>query len=101
MLRVRPSKIHGRGLFTDEYIPQDRRIILVADLKRHRAGKSWITKLGRLVNHKKNGNCILKRNIDDDTYVMYAKRDINAGEELTSDYSVLPKPFKSDVRGYK
>lgn len=100
MLSVRKSKIHGRGLFTDEFIPQDTRIMLVADLKRFHQKKNWITKLGRLVNHSRNGNCILKRK-EDGTYVMYAKRNIDAGEELTSDYSMLPKPFKSDVTGYK
>lgn len=100
MLTVRKSKIHGRGLFTDEFIPENTRITLVADLKRHNAGKNWITKLGRLVNHKKNGNCVLKRT-EDGNYVMYAKRNIDAGEELTSDYSILPKPFKSDVTGYR
>lgn len=99
MLRVRQSKIHGRGLFTDEFIPQDKRITLVADLNRYHQGKNWITKLGRLVNHKKNGNCILKRH--ENSYVMYAKRNIDAGEELTSDYSILSKPFKNDVTGYK
>lgn len=99
MLTVRKSKIHGKGLYTDELIPQGTRIILVGDLKRFKQGKHWITKLGRLVNHSKKGNCYLKR--EEDSYVLYAGRHINGGEELTSDYSVLPKPFKSDVTGYK
>jgi len=99
MLSIRKSKIHGRGLFTDELIPQGTRIILVGDLNRFRQGKAWITKLGKMVNHNRKGNCILKR--EEDSYVLYAGRHINGGEELTSDYSILKKPFKSDVTGYR
>lgn len=99
MLSVRKSRIHGKGLFTDELIPKDTRIILVGDLNRFRQGKKWITNLGRMVNHNRKGNCVLKR--EEDAYVLYAGRNINGGEELTSDYSILKKPFKSDVTGYK
>lgn len=93
------SKIHGRGLFTNIDIPINTRLFLVGDLMRYYQDLTWITDLGRLVNHQKNGNCILLR--EGNFFILYSCRNIKANEELTSDYTTLPKPFKNTVDGYK
>jgi SET domain-containing protein len=93
------SDIHGKGIFTVKDIPVDTKLFLVADLERYYDGLQWITKSGRLVNHQKNGNCILKK--EGSCFFIYSCRNIKADEELTSDYTLLPKPFKNTVTGYK
>jgi hypothetical protein len=93
------SQIHGKGVFTANKIESDTSIFLVADLNRHKKNLDWITFFGRFVNHKKNGNCVLKK--EGEKYYLYSKKDIEPNEELTSDYSVLEYPFKSDIIGYK
>lgn len=95
---IADSDIHGRGLFTNTQIDNDTKIIEVADLKRYNEKKYWISKFGRLVNHKKEGNCVLKKEAG--KFYLYSNRVILQHEELTSDYSVLPFPFKSDVSEY-
>lgn len=98
-LYIGKSPIHGNGIFTYKFIPKDTQLFLVADLQRYHEGGKWISQLGRLINHQKDGNTFLKKH--GNLFVLYSNRDIYVGEELTSDYSVLPKPFKSDVTGYK
>ena len=93
------SKIHGFGLFTNDYIKKGVKIIEVADLKRFYQNLDWITAKGKLVNHSKNGNCSV--NLVMDKYYLVSICDIEPNEELTSDYSVLEYPFKNDIQGYK
>ena len=93
------SKIHGFGLFTNDYIKKGVKIIEVADLKRFHQNLDWITAKGKLVNHSKNGNCSV--NVVMDKYYLVSIRDIEPNEELTSDYSVLEYPFKNDIQSYK
>lgn len=98
-LYFKESNIHGQGLFTDNQIPKDTKITLIGDLERYFSGVVWITKVGRAVNHQKIGNCYIKE--EGNLYFLYSSRDILPNEELTSDYSVLPKPFINNVSGYK
>lgn len=98
-LYINKSKIHGNGLFTKNKIKKDTEILLVGDLERYYSGVTWITKLGRLINHQKNGNTYInKKGI---LFFLYANRDIMPNEELTSDYTVLSKPFINEIKGYK
>ena len=76
------SKIHGIGLFTDTEIKKGDFILLVADINRLNSSREFITIRGKLINHKTDCNCF-------------------TNEELTTDYSLLKYPFKSDVTGYK
>ena len=96
---IKNSDIHGNGIFTAKNIPLNTKLFLVADLERYFDGLTWITKSGRLVNHQKNGNCSLKK--EGSCFFLYSNRNINVNEELTSDYTILPKPFKNTVEGYK
>jgi SET domain-containing protein len=94
------SKIHGIGLFTDTEIKKGDFILLVADIKRLNSSREFITIRGKLINHKTDCNCFI-RLVADDKYHLFAIRDIEPNEELTTDYSLLKYPFKSDVTGYK
>lgn len=97
-LSIRTSNIHGCGLFASERIEIGERIILVGDLSKLSSGK-FITPLGSMVNHQKNGNSLLKK--QGCKFYLKAIRDINKGEEITSDYTQAPSPpFSNRVEGY-
>lgn len=97
-LYVKNSEIHGKGLFTESVIQKNTCILIVADLKRHHYGQEWLTKEATLINHQKNCNTYLKRH--GDKVYLYSSREIEIDEELTSDYSVLPPPFKNNTEGF-
>jgi len=98
-LYVANSPIHGKGVFAKFTIEKNTGLFLVADLNRYKKRKGWITKLGKLVNHQLDGNCFLRK--VGSLYILFSNRTINPNEELTSNYTVLPKPFKNTVNGYK
>jgi SET domain-containing protein len=85
-------------LFTKNSIYSNTKIIEAADLKRYKQGKFFISKLGRLINHKKDANCILKK--EGEIFYLFSNRNILEHEELTCDYSLLSSPFKSDISKY-
>lgn len=99
LLFIDKSKIHGKGLFTENLIPQGTEILIVGDMKRFLSGQKWITKLGSTINHKRAGNCaVVKKG---DLFILVANRNIYPKEELTVNYSALKKPFINDTTGYK
>ena len=74
------SEIEGEGMFASEYIEEGEAIGLASINKTHK------TLLGRYTNHAEDPNCIFMLLLNDD-YIMIALKNINAGEELTIDYS--------------
>jgi hypothetical protein len=93
---VTTSPIHGNGLFTKIDIPAHKMICFIGNLK-NAGNTNWISEQGKMVNHAEPGNCYVER--FGTSFFMYSSRDINAGEELTSDYTKLSFPFKNYVEG--
>lgn len=112
--KIRRSKIHGIGLFADEFIPKGTEIWKFTpgfDLKFTReqilnfspllqihlckySWKSKKTKLycfssdnGKYFNHSENPNCISEYRDGEEEVITIATRDIRAGEEMTDNYS--------------
>ena len=105
-LVVKESSIHGRGIFTTTNIPADSVICKIEGevidetecVRREEEennvyifwnGDNYIdaadTALIKHLNHYCTPNCYVD-DYDDSTLVLYAERDIMAGEELTIDY---------------
>ena len=110
---VKPSTIHGLGLFADEAISKGTRIWqfslgLDAEIdpahfeKLSQRGKDFILFYGfhskksgnyhlsydnvRFINHAEQGNVTVDTSVDDIEYPLIAARDIQPGEELTQNY---------------
>jgi len=121
--KVLPSKIHGIGLFADEFIPKGTIIWKFTpdfDLKftKEQIKKfpkqvreylevyCWLSKKtglycfssdnGKYFNHSKNPNSLSAYYEDEEEVVTKAIRDIQKGEEITDDYSTFEKGFKDD-----
>lgn len=90
------SPIHGNGLFTKIAIPANELILFIGDFKGAQHN-NWISEQGRMVNHAEPGNCHVER--FGTQFFMYSSVDIEAGEELTSDYTKLSFPFKNYIEG--
>ena len=107
-LRVKPSPLHGKGLFAGEAIPwgtkiieyQGERIPDAVALQRIAAGADCIFELGhdlnidgavngneaRYVNHaRRKPNCFILRE-DGRIWIVAGIEGIRKGEELTFDY---------------
>jgi len=90
-LHIKPSEIHGKGIFADQ------RILKGTDLGISHVRKNgmWtIPDLGRWHNHSDNPSChnILDGSMKDKTYTrnLITSRDIEPGEEITADYRFQP-----------
>ncbi len=99
MIFITKSPIHGEGVFTNAPIMAGTRLFKVADLSRRNRFPTWITRIGSKVNHQERGNCFLKKS--GDVFYAFASRYIAPFEEITSDYTKVPKPFKTDTTGFK
>lgn len=99
-LKIRTSKIHGRGVFSKVKIPKGTQMFLVADLKEYDK-RDIMTVFGKLVNHKRDANCDLTDGDDNGLVYLRSLKNIYPNEELTINYAILPFPFKSDVSGYR
>jgi SET domain-containing protein len=111
--KVKESKIHGLGLFADEFIPKDTVIfkesrftlkfseeeiqmwagiqkdfILTYGYLQHGVYKCSVDN-DRFINHSDSPNTI-----DLDDFTVIAKEDIQIGEEITSNYSDFNESFK-------
>lgn len=111
--KIGPSKIHGIGLFADEYIPKgkmiwrfdndiDRQFTEEVILKLPMIAQRYLTKYAwkglktgiyclstdnaKHFNHSKECNTRLEYIKNEPEGVVYATRDIEIGEELTEDY---------------
>jgi hypothetical protein len=82
MIEVKPSEIHGEGLFARYDILED------VDLQQTHClhpEHGWVNiKPNHLFNHSETPNCKLVRR--DSFYHLYSVRPIECGEELTVDY---------------
>ena len=103
---VKPSKIHGKGIFTTKDINEDSKIMIIKgevisgdECERREEeednvyifwnGESYIdtamTDKIKYINHNCDFNCdVLEK--DQESLWLVAYRDIKAGEELTIDY---------------
>jgi hypothetical protein len=87
-LEIKPSKIHGRGLFTK--INRERDDIIGLAVKRGPTlATTDITNLGKWVNHSElSPNVSLE--ICTTGWVLVAIKSIEAGEELVANYRDAP-----------
>ena len=105
-LRVAPSRFAGRGLFAGSDIParakigeyegeviglrearrraKGRRIVAIVELERHALDAKGMRRGFRYINHSCDPNTFFR--CTPDRGVVYARRSIRAGEELTCDY---------------
>lgn len=89
-LEIRPSPIHGLGLFTRQKISEET-LLGVSHVKHPLFPDGWIrTPLGGFYNHSEQPNCHLTDSIIGDTPVkqLVTIRDIEEGEELTCYYTL-------------
>lgn len=81
---VKPSVIHGNGLFADMVLEPQQPIFLAIGLDQ------IITPIGRHINHSNQGNTyMLFNNVLG--WIIYAKHRIPANEEITIDYRCAPE----------
>ena len=104
-IEVKSSNIHGKGLFTNKFIPKGQAIMIISGevideqecIRREEEnnvyifwnGDSYIdtskTEKIKYINHNCDFNCeVLDR--DEISLLLVAYKDINNGEELTIDY---------------
>ena len=106
LYEVKPSRIHGRGVFARRNIAADMRVIEYVgeriskdeSLRRRRAGNFFVFIVtdefdidgavdwnpARFINHSCAPNCEARQ--EDGRIWIIAKRDIKAGEELSFNY---------------
>ena len=99
VLEIRPAGAKGRGVFAGESIAAGRRITalggrvlttaaLTDDLLALQVGDDlWLCSDGSLVDDMINHSCAPNAGFADGEAVLYALRDIAAGEEVSWDYS--------------
>lgn len=123
--KVLPSKIHGSGLFADEFIPKGTIIWkftpgfdlkftkeqikkLPKQVQKYLDSYCWLSKKsgkycfasdnGKYINHSKTPNCLNTYYKNEEEDVIKALRDIQKGEELTENYSTFEKRFKGKLK---
>ena len=79
-LELRPSEIHGYGVFTLEDIPAGQML----GLSHIQSPELIRTPLGGYINHSMNPNCI--RILEGNRWYLQAIADISDGEEITLMY---------------
>jgi len=87
-IEIRPSLIHGYGLFARQRIPKDTNLG-ISHVYHDWFEDGWIrTPLGGFYNHSGTPNCELRDATMDEGFLtgiklLYTKRTIKAGQELT------------------
>ena len=79
-LELRPSEIHGYGVFTLEDIPAGQML----GLSHIQSPELIRTPLGGYINHSMNPNCI--RILEGNRWYLQSIQDIEEGEEITLMY---------------
>ena len=92
VLVIKPSKIHGKGIFAGERIPKGTNLGITSIRS---GGDNWsIPPLGRWHNHSEQPTCVSVASapIEEEKYTrtLIAERDIEPGEEITVDYRLQP-----------
>ena len=93
MLIIKPSNIHGKGIFAAERIPKDTDLGITSI---RNGGSNWvITPLGKWHNHAEQPTCysVASAPIEGERYnrTLFTKRDLKPGEEITVDYRLQPE----------
>ena len=118
-----PSKIHGLGLFADQFIPKgtvvwrftegfdqrltreqisefpelvQRYLARYASLSRKSGLYLLCADAGNYFNHSDSSNCRSEYRDGEAEVVTYAIQDIQPGEEMTGDYSTFEDPSRVD-----
>jgi hypothetical protein len=84
---IRPSKIHGNGLFTKETIKKNEPIGICH--VKNKDGQLIPSTILGMYNHNKKTPNVYEINKGDHV-IMMPLRDISPGEELTADYDMVP-----------
>ena len=92
-LYIKPSEIHGYGLFTTtDLLPNTE--LGISHVYHDWFEDGWIrTPLGGFYNHSPTPNCILMNRVLDEGFrtdirLLYTITDIKAGQELTCSYTL-------------
>jgi len=99
---IKKSKINGVGIFANKNIKKNELIDLafILYINENNLKDGDITLFGSKINHCSiNDNSYLK-NINNKYYI-YAKRNINKGEEITSNYNNTPEIIEKPDKSYK
>ena len=92
-VEIRPSPIHGHGLFAIKRIPADTNLG-ISHVYHDWFEDGWIrTPLGGFYNHSYAPNCVLMNRVLDEGFrtdirLLYTITDIKAGQELTCSYTL-------------
>ena len=97
---VGESNIHGKGVFAEHNLIKGQRVGTALITEDFISGVNDIerTDLGKFINHQDNKNVTQVK--EGNQYVMYADKDIAAGEELTMDYRDTPWFIDKNVEGF-
>jgi 8-oxo-dGTP pyrophosphatase MutT (NUDIX family) len=89
---VADSAIHGKGIMaTKPYVVGD-----IVGKALDPSGKDWeLTELARFCNHQKHQNSDIKKNADGE-FDLVAIKDIDAGDEITSNYEQVTEAIGPD-----
>ena len=106
-LSVKPSKIHGNGLYAEEPIKAGEPIMLSHNKTSFEEGgeqflKSEPTHYANYYNHNEDTpNATNKWNDKKDTLYLLASKDIQPGEEITSNYWELDDPTLESPKDFR
>ena len=92
-LAIGPSDIHGAGILAKEDIPGEIEIGITHVYDPDFQDDFIRTPLGGFINHSKNPNCIIEENESKEYRILFTKRKIEAGEELTVEYTLYNAEF--------
>lgn len=81
---IKPSPIHGRGVFTFTSIPKHTLLGVVVNSDRE------ITSIGSMINHSSTPSTRMIYDYTTRCYWLISNRDIEKDEELTADYRYTP-----------
>ncbi len=89
-LTIKPSSIHGLGVFATEDIPLQNTYVFLGYTHYVIEGTLYRVNYGGFINHSNDPNCKLfpiSKEEDYEAFQMVTIKDIKAGEELTLDYT--------------
>lgn len=90
-LYVSKSDIEGEGLFNKINIPVGKIICQLADLYEVDSTENWINEWGHKINHSDNPTA--KPIIIGNKCFLQSIKDIHSGEEITTNYKLIPDIF--------
>lgn len=97
-VEIKPSKIHGKGLFTKELIKKNEPIGICH--VKNKDGQLIPSTILGMYNHNKKTPNVYEINKGDHVVLM-PLRNINPGEELTADYDMVPIEGLQDSSSFR